>query len=176
MESNFNERNCEDRSESEQSEMETEYTRFELLSAYLDGEVTPAERRQVQEWLDTDPQTQKLYTRLLRLRQELDNIPIAPVASPNTQLSDRVFERIDRQSRRKRLVVISGAAIVTVVIGAISSLFFGDKSPVFQVVENPLAPIEKDSEPLKIALNHPIIEIPAAALLPLPDSNRTNSK
>ncbi|NJK49301.1 anti-sigma factor [Candidatus Gracilibacteria bacterium] len=176
MESNFNERNCENQSESEQSEMNPQYTRFELLSAYLDGEVTPAERRQVQDWLDTDPQTQKLYTRLLRLRQELDNIPIAPVASPSTQLSDQVFARLDRHSRRKRIAIIGGAAIATVVIGALSSLFFGNKSPLFQAAENPLAPIEKDSEPLKIALNHPIIEIPAAAILPIPDSNRTNSK
>ena len=176
MESNLNERNCEDITGSEQSEVDNQYTRFELLSAYLDGEVTPAERKQVQEWLDTDPQTQKLYTRLLRLRQELDNIPIVPAASPNTQLADCVFARIDRQSHRKRLVIISGAAIATVVIGAVSSLFFGNKSPVFQFAENPLAPIEKDSEPLKIALNHPIIEIPAAALLPISDSERTNSK
>jgi anti-sigma factor RsiW len=176
MESNFNERNCKDRSGSEQSEVDTQYTRFELLSAYLDGEVTPTERKQVQEWLDTDPQTQKLYTRLLRLRQEIDNIPIVEAASPSTQLADQVFARLDRQSSRKRIIVISGAAIATVVIGAISSIFFGNKSPVFQVVENPLAPIEEDSEPLKIALNHPIIEIPAAALLPIPDSNQTDSK
>jgi len=27
---------------------------FELLSAYLDGEVTATERRQVEEWLSTD--------------------------------------------------------------------------------------------------------------------------
>jgi predicted anti-sigma-YlaC factor YlaD len=175
MDSNFNERNCENQSKSEPSEMNTQYTRFELLSAYLDGEVTPAERKQVQEWLDTDPQTQKLYTRLLRLRQEIDNIPIAPVASPSTQLSDQVFDRLDRQSRKKRIVVISGAAIATVVIGAISSLFFGNKSPIFQVAENPLIPIEKDSEPLQIALNHPIIEIPAAALLPI-HNHQTTSK
>lgn len=175
MESNFNERNGENKSKSEQSEVDSQYTRFELLSAYLDGEVSPAERRQVQEWLDSDPQTQKLYTRLLRLRQEIDNLPIASVTPPSPQLSEQVFARLDRK-RSKRLVAIGGAAIATVIVGALSSLFFGNKSPVFQVVENPLAPIEKDSEPLKIALNHPIIEIPAAAIFPIPNSNRTTSK
>ena len=31
-----------------------EHGRYQLLSAYLDGEVTVDERRQVQEWLDSD--------------------------------------------------------------------------------------------------------------------------
>ncbi len=29
--------------------------RFELISAYIDGEVTAAERRQINDWLTTDP-------------------------------------------------------------------------------------------------------------------------
>jgi hypothetical protein len=35
--------------------------RFELLSAYIDGEVTAAERKQVEEWLATDPTVQQLH-------------------------------------------------------------------------------------------------------------------
>ncbi len=34
--------------------------RFELLSAYLDGEVTAAERRQIEQWLATEPEVQSL--------------------------------------------------------------------------------------------------------------------
>ncbi|MEL6165322.1 MAG: zf-HC2 domain-containing protein, partial [Cyanobacteria bacterium J06628_3] len=41
--------------------------RFELLSAYLDGEVTAAERRQVEEWLANDSSVQNLHKRLLSL-------------------------------------------------------------------------------------------------------------
>ena len=33
---------------------------YELLSAYLDGEVTAAERKQVEEWLANDPTVQSL--------------------------------------------------------------------------------------------------------------------
>jgi len=36
--------------------------RFELLSAYLDGEVTAAQRQQVEDWLGNDPEVQ-LYAR-----------------------------------------------------------------------------------------------------------------
>uniref|UniRef100_A0ACD5GTL5 Anti-sigma factor family protein n=1 Tax=Desertifilum tharense IPPAS B-1220 TaxID=1781255 RepID=A0ACD5GTL5_9CYAN len=36
--------------------------RFELLSAYLDGEVTASERQQVENWLDTDPVPSKACT------------------------------------------------------------------------------------------------------------------
>ena len=35
--------------------------RFELLSAYIDGEVTAAERGQIEQWLTTDPEVQCLY-------------------------------------------------------------------------------------------------------------------
>lgn len=164
MESNFQERNDDRQSEFEQSENDPQYTRFELLSAYLDGEVTPTERKQVQQWLDSDPQIQKLYARLLRLRQNIDSIPVPPVTPSTTQLSDQVFKSIDRKQRSKK-VFWGGAAIAAVVIGAFSSLFLGHNSPIPQIAErNPLAPIEEDSEPLAIALNRPIVKIPAALM------------
>ena len=49
---------------------------FELLSAYLDGEVTPTQRKEVQELLAQDPEAQGLYRRLLALRQEINSLPI----------------------------------------------------------------------------------------------------
>lgn len=167
MESNFQDRNDDRHSEFEQSQNDPQYTRFELLSAYLDGEVTPAERKQVQQWLDNDPQIQKLYTRLLRLRQDIDNLPI-PTANPaTTQLSEQVFQSIDRQQRSKKRIFWGGAAIAAMVIGAFSSLFLGHHSPIPQIAgRDPLAPIKEDAEPLAIALNRPIVKIPAAALLP----------
>jgi anti-sigma factor RsiW len=45
--------------------------RFELLNAYLDGEVTAAERRQIEDWLTTDSTIQCLYARALELRQKV---------------------------------------------------------------------------------------------------------
>jgi hypothetical protein len=43
--------------------------RFELLSAYLDGEVTATERKQVEEWLANDASVQCLYARLSQCPQ-----------------------------------------------------------------------------------------------------------
>ncbi len=37
--------------------------RFELLSAYLDGEVIAAKRQQIEDWLRNDPGVQYLYVR-----------------------------------------------------------------------------------------------------------------
>jgi anti-sigma factor RsiW len=176
MESSFEERNDGQQPAHESSETNEQYNRFELLSAYLDGEVTAAERKQVQEWLDTDPKMQKLYTRLLRLHQEIDSLPVPPAAPSTVQLSEQVFARIDRKRRSKQFVFLGGAAIAAVVIGAFSNLLFRNDFFAPQVVEAPTAPLEQNSEHLMIALNHPIIEIPAAAILPSETSKKTNPK
>ncbi|MEM6868399.1 MAG: hypothetical protein AAF528_08465 [Cyanobacteria bacterium P01_C01_bin.121] len=44
---------------------------FELLSAYLDDEVTDDERGLVEHWLASDPELQSHYQKQLRLRQAL---------------------------------------------------------------------------------------------------------
>lgn len=162
MESNFEERDSDRQLTGDQSEREEQCSRFELLSAYLDGEVTAAERKQVQHWLDTDPQMQKLYRNLLRLQQDINSVPVPSDVPETVQLPEQVFERLDRERRRKRFAFLGGAAIAAVVIGVVSTLFVGrDRIPSF--AHSPLAPIE-DSEQLTIALNHPVINIPAEAL------------
>ncbi|MEL6130636.1 MAG: hypothetical protein AAFR30_12125, partial [Cyanobacteria bacterium J06628_4] len=54
----------------------SEEERFELLSAYLDDEVTAEERKQVAQWLMDDPHTLQMYRRLLMLRQAIRTAPI----------------------------------------------------------------------------------------------------
>ena len=69
----------------------TKRDRFELVSAYLDGEVTPAERLVVTNWLANDCEVQRLYRRLLMLRQAFRSIPtemmtqISPVVDINLE-------------------------------------------------------------------------------------------
>ncbi|MEM9009328.1 MAG: hypothetical protein AAGE59_38235 [Cyanobacteria bacterium P01_F01_bin.86] len=53
-----------------------EEARFELLSAYLDDEVTTEERKLVAQWLMDDPNTQQMYQRLLMLRQAIRTAPV----------------------------------------------------------------------------------------------------
>ncbi|MEM7066612.1 MAG: hypothetical protein AAF572_26040 [Cyanobacteria bacterium P01_B01_bin.77] len=50
--------------------------RFELLSAYLDDEVTAKERQLVAQWLRDDPSIQKMYQQLLMLRQAIRTSPV----------------------------------------------------------------------------------------------------
>ncbi len=131
--------------------------RFELLSAYLDGEVTVEERRQVQEWLDTDPKLKQTYLKLLRLQQGIPQInPPMPSISAN-QLSERVFSQIDQERRRLQILIGGGiAAALGIVVfsnGVMST--FNPFRPSMQS-----ASLNVESEPLQIALNQPIIDIP----------------
>lgn len=126
--------------------------RFELLSAYLDGEVTAAERRQVEDWLANDPEIQRLYGRLLKLRQGLHTLPVPPSEQPAEQNLQQVYGRLNR--RRNRAMGWGGAAIAALFIGALSGVL-----PSRQSIQ-----IAKSPEPLMVALNTPVVEIPKAAV------------
>lgn len=60
----------------EQPKTYNEEERFELLSAYLDDEVTAEERQQVAQWLMDEPHTLQMYQRLLMLRQAIRTAPV----------------------------------------------------------------------------------------------------
>lgn len=133
--------------------------RFELLSAYLDGEVTAAERQQVETWLATDPKIQQLHTRLLTLRHEMQVFgTMQPPAS--AAVDDTVVEVMQRLDRRPRRVVRwGGAAIAATLIGAVTLVLSPvGRSPSGQYAETP-AP-SSSSTALQIALDAPVIDIP----------------
>ncbi|MEH1891405.1 MAG: zf-HC2 domain-containing protein [Nostoc sp.] len=138
--------------------------RFELLSAYLDGEVTAPERRQVEEWLANDASVQCLYARLLKLRQGLRTLPVPTAQQSPEATVQQVLKRLRRRSRFNWMV--GGAAIAACVIGAVS----GGSSPP-QLAQRPeIEPIQTSSasmvplSPLMVGLNNPVIEIPKAAV------------
>jgi len=153
---------------------------FELLSAYLDGEVTAAERREVQNRLTTDPEMQRLHKRLLKLRQGfvgLENLPL-PVAAPSAAiLTQQVFARVD-QRRRLRWGLGIGGAIAALAVGALSSVLTPNSTPSsFQLVQQPSLEASKSpSKPelLMIAVNRPVIEIPLNLNDPTPSPLQTN--
>ncbi|ARV62861.1 transcriptional regulator [Nostocales cyanobacterium HT-58-2] len=142
--------------------------RFELLSAYLDGEVTAAERKQVEEWLADDPTVQRLYGRLLKLRQGVRTLPIP---EPQQSVEETVEQVMARLRHRPRLLWLTGgAAVAACVIGAMSSLLTGgeprlpqlaNNQPVQQTQPAESAPI--GPSPLMVAINNPVIPIPKAA-------------
>ncbi|MGV0106925.1 anti-sigma factor [Nostoc sp. DSM 114160] len=142
--------------------------RFELLSAYLDGEVTATERRQVEEWLANDASVQCLYARLLKLRQGLRTLPVPAAQQSPEETVQQVLTRLRRRSRLNWIA--AGAAVAACAIGAVSSLV-GGGSMVPQLAQRPQRePIQTSSasivppSPLMVGLNNPVIEIPKAAV------------
>jgi len=147
--------------------------RFELLSAYLDGEVTAAERKQVEEWLATDPVIKRLYTRLLELRQGLQSMPVPAASQSVEQTVDAVFKRVNR--RPKQILLWGGAAVAALFVGAVSGFLPGSnafrpqfaRSPVegagaTQNAQVPSSAQSVNSDALMIALDQPVVEIPKA--------------
>lgn len=130
---------------------------FELLSAYLDGEVTAEQREQVKALLAEDTEIQALYNRLLILREEIYNLPIPPSEYTAQQLSSAVFQQIDKQKKQKRFWLLGGGAIAAVLIASISSIM--NDQPLWQMANNN-KPSSENSEDLVIALNEPVIELP----------------
>jgi negative regulator of sigma E activity len=141
--------------------------RFELLSAYLDGEVTAAERKQVERWLAEDATVKRLHARLLKLRQGVRAIP---VPEPQQSVEETVEQVMARLRRRPRLVLMAGgAAIAACMISAFSGLLTGGESRLLQLAQN--QPTQTQSvmstpvvaSPLRVAINNPVIPIPKTA-------------
>lgn len=131
--------------------------RFELLSAYLDGEVTAAERRQVEDWLEHDPTVQRLHSRLLKLRQGLRSLTVPEPEYAVEETVQQVLSRLERRPRR--FVAWGGVAVAAVFVGALSSVINPAlRSPLPAVADNPVPAVP--DEGLMIALDQPIMDIP----------------
>jgi Anti sigma-E protein RseA, N-terminal domain len=150
--------------------------KFELLSAYLDGEVSAAERKQVEEWLTSDAELQKTYQQMLALQGGLRSMPASP-SMPTEQLVSQVMGRLDRQPKRWAWGSLGAAAAL--VIGALSGLLTGNQNGMMQVAQQPkpqlpsievpqpsIPPVAMGSgesvnpKALMIALERPPVEIP----------------
>ncbi|OUL19362.1 transcriptional regulator [Nostoc sp. RF31YmG] len=143
--------------------------RFELLSAYLDGEVTAAERRQVEEWLANDASVKCLYARLLKLRQGLRTMPVPAAEQPIEKTVQQVMARLRRRSQLAW--AFGSAAIAACVIGSVSGIIPSGDTRTLQLAQQRIEPTQKMPEPaavpaspLMVALNNPVIEIPKAAV------------
>ncbi|MDQ7801714.1 MAG: zf-HC2 domain-containing protein [Armatimonadota bacterium] len=90
-----------------------------LLSAYVDGEVTPEERRQVEEWLRQDPEAQAEYRELVRLRDLLRSLPPRP-APPDLEgriLRAALGRATGPKPARMRQAVWVGAVVAAAAVG-----------------------------------------------------------
>jgi anti-sigma factor RsiW len=131
--------------------------RFELLSAYLDGEATASERQQVQAWLASDPAFANQYRQMQRMQQAMSAIPVPSSDRSATQLADAVFTKIEQQRKRNKLRWIGGGAIAATLMTALASLggLFGTNNSQWQMANKANTPA-----PLMVALNDPILSIP----------------
>ncbi len=107
--------------------------RFELLSAYLDGEVTATERQQVENWLESDPEVQCLYKRLLKLRQGMQSLSLQPSKQspyspeqPTEQSVKRILQHLNRKPRRS--LMYGGATAAALCIFALLFQFPGRRT------------------------------------------------
>jgi anti-sigma factor RsiW len=140
--------------------------RFELLSAYLDGEVTASERKQVEGWLATDRAFQQQYRQMQNIQHALPRIAV-PSSQSTAALAEGVFGQIDR-NRNRKLSWIGGGAIAAAVLAAVTGLsgLLGDRSQL-QFASKANTPA-----PLMVALNDPILAMPAPErLMELPMSS-----
>ncbi|MBD2353973.1 zf-HC2 domain-containing protein [Tolypothrix sp. FACHB-123] len=144
--------------------------RFELLSAYLDGEVTAAERRQVEAWLANDASVKCLYARLLKLRQGLQAMPVPASEQPLERTVQQVMTRLRRRSQLAW--AFGGAAVAACVIGSLTGIIPGGDTKTLQLAQQRIEPTQPAPEPaavepaspLMVALNNPVVEIPKAAV------------
>lgn len=141
--------------------------RFELLSAYLDGEVTAAERKQVEQWLANDASVKLLYARLLKLRQGVRNLPVPQPIQPIEETVQQVMASLRRRSRLAW--VCGGTAVAACVISAVSGWLPGGDSSIPQMAQKPsIEPTQQTpspvaASPLMVAINTPVFPIPKTA-------------
>ncbi len=129
--------------------------RFELLSAYIDGEVTDEEKQAVEEWLSRDQQAQNHYQSILKLRYQLQALP-SPTPTPSAEaLTDTVIRQSYGKTLKKGLLW-GGGAVTAVLITALSGLFASNQSPMPRLAESNEG--NDAPEALTIALDEPIAD------------------
>lgn len=144
--------------------------RFELLSAYMDGEVTAEERRLVESWLANEPKVQQMHQRLLALKDGFSALP-AERSRPIETTIDQVFEKVERRSRLRVLVggsIAAAAALVATVVGINSvgngSLQFASQTANRTQARVSPAPVEeKMTAGYLVSLEEPVITISKSA-------------
>ncbi len=144
--------------------------RFELLSAYLDGEVSASESKQVEEWLDTDPSVQCLYQRLLKLRRGFQTLPTPQEDHLAREMVSQVMERLN-QPPKKTAWWWGGGAIAAAVIAAVSSAISNPGQLIPQIAKSPIP--QEMTPVMRIALDQPLITIPKSEPSPLVVPNAT---
>lgn len=143
--------------------------KFELMSAYLDGEVTASERQQVENWLQHDAMFKAQYQRMQGMQQAVSHLLVPEPVVPVTVLADQVFAKI-AERRQSRWLKIGGAAVAATLVAVgtgLSGIWGGSSNAVPQLAKLslPTAVLDKleiipNPAPMMVALNNSIVNIP----------------
>lgn len=87
---------------------------LDQISAYIDGELTPEEAQQVEQWLAEDSQLHQFYRRAQKLKSLAGRSPLPPATDP--LLPERVLHSIDR-SRLVGNALATTAVLAVAVVG-----------------------------------------------------------
>jgi anti-sigma factor RsiW len=137
---------------------------FELLSTYIDGEATVEERKQVQKWLDNDPEIKQIYLQLLKLQGGMQNLTVPASERTSAEiLSEQVFNHVDRTHHRQK-VVIWGGAIAATIVATVTSMMPNSLSPSLRIAENATQDNSSPSIMVAVSLSKPTVIIPKAAV------------
>ena len=160
--------------------------RFELLSAYMDDEVSLEERKLVESWIDTDPGIQRQYRLLLSLGRSFQSLPLNTSSQSVEDTLDAVLKRVDRRPSLRKVAGVSAA--IAGAAGALGALLLGDLTPQIAIQDGGNTPsgsevslqpnlpftapasnseiLPVETESLMLALEAPPVEI-----LPLEDAD-----
>jgi anti-sigma factor RsiW len=154
FESNFNSEISPEISPEINSEINPENDRdwenFMLLSAYLDGEVSIQEAKQVESLRRQDPSFERLYQAQCQLRQTLVQMPV-PISIDPEILIERVLAKVKIKRKRRNLGLVAAAAIAALFSGTIALINFAPREWSIVEFDNP------DDESLVLAMEYPIL-------------------
>lgn len=134
----------------------TKDDRFELLSAYVDNELSVSERRQVETWLESDLKMKQQYQALSAISRSFQSMPAPQKAASTDDMLEAVFAKVDRKPRLLKTGGITAAVLAG--IGALGALFGG---PIFapQMAEqNPLDVSPNATSPINTAVSSDIAD------------------
>ena len=85
----------------------------ELLSAYLDGELSDAERAAVEARLASDPEAQHLLHQLRSVSQEVQALPLRLAGR---DLHDQILQRIEKEKPAEKVSLLPGDAMPRITV------------------------------------------------------------
>lgn len=137
---------------------------FELLSAYIDGELNSDQQNEVQTRIDQDPEIKHLYIQLLALQGRMQHSVAPPSERSVVEITREVFQSIDRVRRWQRRLFFGGSAIAASYLAMILGIIPGIGTSTLRIAEvSPPAIVTSDSVMLAVAVNKPAINIPKTA-------------